>query len=338
MFTSDIRVGIIGTGGMGIQHALDIGSVPNAQLVALSDPDEARLHDAAAKTGSPTCYTDPMRLIADDAVDVVIVASPDNTHAAFTMKALELGKPVFCEKPLASTVSEALSIIEKEVAIGQKLVSVGFNRRFDPAHVAVKEMIDSGKIGRPLLWKGAHRNASAMYQTDGAFILNNSAGHDVDSARWLLGSSVKSVYTWGLRSHEELDETARDLLFVNMEMENGTRAVAEVYVNARYGYEVQVEMVCQDGVVSSVPRQPTIVRHDNNRGAFISEDFRAYFIDSYAREITHWLQSLQEGTPFIGADAWDGYCVMATTEAAGKSLQTGTSVPVQTVEQPALYR
>jgi myo-inositol 2-dehydrogenase/D-chiro-inositol 1-dehydrogenase len=317
---------------------LDIGSVPRAQLVALSDPDEARLHDVAAKTGSPTCYTDPMRLIADDAVDVVIVASPDNTHAAFTMKALELGKPVFCEKPLASTVSEALSIIEKEVAIGQKLVSVGFNRRFDPAHVAVKEMIDSGKIGRPLLWKGAHRNASAMYQTDGAFILNNSAGHDVDSARWLLGSSVKSVYTWGLRSHEELDVTARDLLFVNMEMENGTRAVAEVYVNARYGYEVQVEMVCQDGVVSSVPRQPTIVRHDNNRGAFISEDFRAYFIDSYAREITHWLQSLQEGTPFIGADAWDGYCVMATTEAAGKSLQTGTSVPVQTVEQPALYR
>lgn len=337
MSNKKIRVGVIGSGGMGFQHALNVTKSPLAELVALADPDEKRLQESAKLVGSPKCFIDPAEMIANKEVDAVVVASPDATHAQFVMKALEEEKPVLCEKPLASTLREALEIIDKEVSIGKKLVSVGFNRRFDPAHLEVKSKVDEGKLGQPLLWKGSHRNATAMYETDGSFILNNSAGHDVDSARWLLNSAVKRVYSWGIKSHENLPEGAQTLLFVNMEMENGMRAAAEVYVNAQYGYEVELELVCQNGVVTTKPRNLSTVRYNNNQGSFVSEDFRGYFIDSYGIEMNNWLESLRDGKPFGGADAWDGYAVMATTIAAGTSLKENKIVDVETIDKPALY-
>jgi len=72
-------------------------------------------------------------------------------------------------------------------------------------------------------------------------------------------------------------------------------------------------------------------------GSYVSEDFRAYFIDSYSIEMDKWLTSLKEGTSFEGASAWDGYAVMATTIAAGKSLTEGKIVDVETIEKPKLY-
>lgn len=338
MVAAKVRVGIIGTGGIGYQHAVDIAQLGQAVVVALADPDEQRMHSVASLVGNPTCYTDPNKLIDDSSVDAIVIASPDATHADFILRALALQKPIFCEKPLATSVADALRILEAETRIGRKLIAVGFNRRFDPAHVMVKETIEQGKLGRALLWKGVHRNPSAMYNNEGSFILNNSAGHDVDSARWLLGADVTSVYAWGIRSHDELDESAQDLLCINLEMNNGSRAVGEIYVNARYGYEVAVDVVCQDGVVSTSPRQVVSVRHNRTHGISVLDDFKNYFLDSYAREISQWITSLQTGESFTGADAWDGYCVIVATQAAGKSLALGTSVQVKTIEKPELYK
>lgn len=337
MKTSVVPVGVIGTGGMGFQHALNVNSFATGKVVAIADADEKRVKEAATQLGNPTWYTDPLKLIADSEVHAVVIASPDATHAQYVMKALEYEKPVLCEKPLATTVDDALAIIQKEVELKKRLVAVGFQRRFDPTHVAIKEAISNTEMGKTLSWKGVHRNAEAMYGTDGDFILNNSAGHDVDSARWLLDSTVKSVYTLGIKSREELPNNARDLLYVNMVMENGTTAVAEVYVNARYGYEVEVEMVCQNGVVSSIPKHKVSVRHQNNQGSYATSDFRGYFIEGYIAEMEHWLHSLIHGTSFEGASSWDGYCAMITTMAASESLEKGTPVSVITIEKPHIY-
>lgn len=337
MSSSIIKVGIIGTGGMGLQHALDISTSSIATVTAIADVDQRRVEAAAAKLNSPKCYIDPLEMISDTKVDALVVASPDSTHAQYVLAALDLKKPILCEKPLASTIQEALRIVEKEVEIDKRLVSVGFHRRFDQTHMAIKETVVKGSYGLPLLWKGAHRNPSAMYDTDGPFILNNSAGHDVDSARWILGSSVTKVFAWGIKSREDLPDSAQDMLFIDMEMENGTRAIGEIYVNARYGYEVQAEVICQEGVVSSVPPQKVVVRQGGSIGTPISDDFRTYFIDSYKLEMDIWLQSILDGTTFSGASAYDGYCVMATTEAAGCSLRSGEIIPVKTIPKPVLY-
>lgn len=338
MKNSIISIGIIGTGAMGSQHARFIhGQLKGARLYALSDVDAARLSRTGSQTGKPVLYTDPYELIADPEVSAVIVASPDSTHADYVLAALEQEKPVFCEKPLAASIEDVEKIIRKELEIGRKLISVGFNRRFDPRHRSVKKTCSSGELGQPILWKGTHRNAAAMYDTSGAFILNNSAGHDVDSARWLLGSDVREVYVSGVRSRASLPDAARDMLVLTMRMENNSCAVAEIYVNAAYGYEVDVEIVCQEGVVSSLPVENNIVRARQTRGTTVSDDFRAYFSDSYKEEIQCWTESLASGGPFPGADAWDGYNALVTTQAAGRSLESSRPVRLEMMEKPLLY-
>lgn len=339
MHTRSIAIGIIGTGGMGGSHALNLSQqIVGARLVALCDVDQARLADLAREVGKPRLYSDPLSLIDDPLVEAVIVASPDATHAQYVLHALSLGKPVFCEKPLASTEKDALAILLKEVAIGKKLVSVGFNRRFDPWHQKLKEQVASKAFGLPLLWKGFHRNPSAMYNTGGPFILNNSAGHDVDCVRWMLDSSIVEVQTYGIKSRSSLPSDAQDLLIVNMLLENGSRAVAEVYVNARYGYEVGLEVVCQEGTVSTLPIEQTFVRNKAHKGVAVSDDFRAYFADSYLFEMQDWVNGLLSGTPFGGSDAWDGYAALVVTEAAGKSLVQEVPIRPCYEQKPPLYR
>ena len=339
MQSQRIAVGIIGTGGMGGFHALNLSrQVVGAHLVALCDLDQVRLASLALQVGSPRLYSDPFALIDDPLVEAVIVASPDVTHAQYVLHALSLRKPVFCEKPLASTQKDALALLQKEVEIGKKLISVGFNRRFDPWHQKLKKEVASKVLGLPLLWKGFHRNPSAMYNTGGPFILNNSAGHDVDCVRWVLDSSIVEVQSYGIRSRSSLPEDARDLLIVNMLMENGSRAIAEVYVNASYGYEVGLEVVCQEGTVSSLPIERIFVRNNGHKGVHVSDDFRAYFADSYLFEMQDWVNSLLSGTPFSGSDAWDGYAALVVTEAAGESLVEGVPVRPSYEKMPALYR
>ncbi len=339
MHTQSIAIGIIGTGGMGGSHALNLSrQIVGARLVALCDVDQVRLAALALEVGKPRLYTDPLSLIEDPLVEAVIVASPDATHAQYVLHALSLGKPIFCEKPLASTQKDALAILLKEVEIGKKLVSVGFNRRFDPWHQKLKEEVASKAFGLPLLWKGFHRNPSAMYNTGGPFILNNSAGHDVDCVRWILNSSIVEVQSYGIRSRESLPEDARDLLIVNMLMENGSRAIAEVYVNASYGYEVGLEVVCQEGSVSILPIERTFLRSKGHKGVSVSDDYRAYFVDSYLFEMQDWVDSLLSNRAFGGSDAWDGYAALVVTEAAGQSLVQGAAVRPRYEQMPALYR
>ncbi len=330
-----IHVGIIGTGSIGAQHARVLRTIPGAVLFAISDLDVKRMELLSREIGVTRIYKDPNELIRS--VDAVIVASPDKTHAEYVLKALELEKPVFCEKPLASTPQEALDIVKKEVTINKRLVSVGFNRRFDPRHQEVRRTVLEEKLGKPLLWKGYHRNAEAMYDTDGCFILNNSAGHDIDSACWILNSAVKRISTVGMRSRKGLPKEARDLLLVRLEMENGTQAVAEIFVNARYGYEVGLEIVCQDGVVTMGNRQKACLRSGEKRGFKLTSDFREYFFESYRFEITSWIDSLLTSSNFSGASAYDGYRALLTTFAAGKSLMDGVPVKVETVEEPSMY-
>ena len=339
MKSKTLSIGIIGAGGMGGTHALNLYShVVGANLAAVCDTDAKRLHILSSQVGSFQIMKDPFELMDNDSVEAIIIASPDVTHAQYVLHALSLGKPVFCEKPLASDAHEALSLLQKEVEIGKKLVSVGFNRRFDPYHQALKKRLDSGDFGQPLLWKGFHRNASAMYNTSGTFILNNSAGHDVDSAQWILNSSVSEVYTCGIKSRKSLPEDACDLLLVSMRMSDGTRAIGEVYVNAGYGYEVGLEVVCQEGSVSMLPIEQVYARRSGSKGVTVSDDFRSYFAQSYQLEMQSWVKSLLYDTPFEGADAWDGYRAIVVTQTAGRSLLEGVSLPVSYREKPKLYQ
>ena len=150
---------------MGAAHVATLTKgVEGAHVAAVSDADPARA-DARPREGGARAIADPHALIADPAVDAVVVASFDTTHEEFVLACIAAGKPVLCEKPLATTADACLRVIDAELAAGRRLVSLGFMRRYDPGYESIKAQLDGGGIGAILLVHCAHRNAVAPPST-----------------------------------------------------------------------------------------------------------------------------------------------------------------------------
>ena len=144
MKAGDLRVGLIGTGIMGADHARTMdGSVNGAKIVAVADLDRRRADEVASRLTNAASFASAEELITSSEVDAVIITSSDATHAAYVAACLATHKPVLCEKPLAPTVAVCAEILRLEQAAGQRLVQVGFNRRFDPVFVELREQISS---------------------------------------------------------------------------------------------------------------------------------------------------------------------------------------------------
>jgi myo-inositol 2-dehydrogenase / D-chiro-inositol 1-dehydrogenase len=334
-----LSVGVIGTGGMGTRHVLNLHrTVGGARVAAVYDLDQDRARQVAGLCGQALVFDEPERLINDPHVDAIVIASPDDTHARLTLACLQAGKPVLSEKPLATTVEDAVRVLEAEVALGQRLISVGYMRRFDPQHMAVKAAVAEGGLGRPLLFKGVHRNAAVPHGIMVETILINSAGHDFDSTRWLLCEEVGEVFVRGLRSRADLHPDTKDLLLIEMALTNDSLAVLEVYVNADYGYEVSAEVVCQRGSVITTLADTVLVRAEARRANPIPKDWLARFQDAYTAEVVEWVDSIQAGRLFRGANTWDGYMTVLITESCIESFRSGAVMPLKVPDRPALYQ
>ena len=147
-----VRIGLLGAGRIGKLHGENLAhAVPNADLYAVADPF---MNDAtrawAADMGIEKCYDDPEMIFGDPTIEAVFICSSTATHADFIMRAAQTGKHIFCEKPIdtkLAKIEEALAAVKKA---GVKL-QVGFVRRFDHNHKAVRDTVASGKLGKPNL-------------------------------------------------------------------------------------------------------------------------------------------------------------------------------------------
>jgi myo-inositol 2-dehydrogenase / D-chiro-inositol 1-dehydrogenase len=335
--TRSLSVGLIGAGGMGMRHAENLHRhVGAAHVVAAYDLDRGRAEQVAVLCGAAVC-DDPLRLIQDDRIEAVIIASPDATHADFVQECLRWGKPVLCEKPLATSAADAARVIEAECALGRRLVSVGLMRRFDPCHVAVQQVAASRTLGRPILYKGMHRNAAIPYDVRGEAIVTNSAGHDIDAVRWLMGQEITEVYVRGVRSHVIFSAETTDLLLLQMTLTGDCLATIELYVAAEYGYEVSAEIVAERGAVVTGQPDNAIIRSAQTRSVAVPTHWLDRFQEAYVTELTQWVRSIRSEKSFPGANAWDGYAALLVTDACVRSLHSSSPVAVQMPERPSLY-
>ena len=335
---SPIAVGLIGAGGMGTRHAENIHQhVGAARLAAVYDLDRQRAERTAMLCGTAAVFDDPLRLIQDDRVEAVLIASPDATHPALVLEGLRCRKPVLCEKPLATSAADADKVIQAESALGRRLVAVGLMRRFDPYHVAVRQVIASRQLGRPLLYKGVHRNPAIPYDAHGEVIVTNSAGHDIDAVRWLLGQEIEDVYVRGVRSHASFSAETTDLLLVQMTLTGDCLATIELYMAAEYGYEVSAEIVSERGAVVTGQPAHAIVRSEQARSVPVPVHWLDRFQEAYVAELAQWAHALQTDRPFPGASAWDGYVALLVTDACVRSLRSHSPVAVETPARPSLY-
>ena len=316
-----VAIGVIGAGVMGAEHVRRLAAeVEGADVVAVADADLVRAEAAAAGAGG-RAYTDPSALIRSVEVEAVVIASSDATHAGFVLACLAEGKPVLCEKPLAPTAEASLLVAEAEAASGRRLVQVGFMRRFDPAYVAMKEELDSGRLGAPLMLHCVHRNPSCPPTFTSEMLITSSLTHELDVVRWLTGEEIVSATVLTARSSNRSGEL-RDPQLAILETEGGVLVDAEVFAHAGYGYDIRCELVGEEGT-TSLPEAvaPTFVQR---------------FADAYRLELQHWVDAVAAGGP-TGPSAWDGYAASAVADACVSSLTNGGPVEVRLAERLALY-
>ena len=142
-----IKAAVVGTGNIAIQHIESYIANPNAELYALCNTNEARLREVGLRYGVSRLYTDEKRMLAElPELDAVSICTGNSTHAECATAALEAGKNVLCEKPMATSAADAEKMRQAADRAG-KLLMIGFVRRFGTGCEILKDMIDKGKFG-----------------------------------------------------------------------------------------------------------------------------------------------------------------------------------------------
>jgi myo-inositol 2-dehydrogenase/D-chiro-inositol 1-dehydrogenase len=330
-----IKVGLIGAGVMGADHARILSTaVSGAELVAVSEPDAERCGNIVHMCGAVRTFADPLDLIRDPGVDAVLVASPDATHGTLVLACLDIGKPVLCEKPLAPSIEACLKVIDKETALRRRLVTVGYMRRFDPGYVEMKRKLDEGELGAALVMHCVHRNVAAPSFMTAPMLITNSAVHEIDIARFVLGREVRRVTV--VTPRKTGMSSMQDPQILLLEMDDGAVVDAEIFINAQYGYDVRAELVCEKGAIALTPPHDVTVKHSAMEGFPLPSDWRPRFALAYRAELRAWTVGVGTGVA-VGASAWDGYVATAVADAGLRSLASGRPTDVKLEPRPALY-
>jgi myo-inositol 2-dehydrogenase/D-chiro-inositol 1-dehydrogenase len=315
-----LRIGVIGAGVMGADHANTLRRfVRGAQVTAVADVDLAR---AEAAAGDARAYVDAPALIADPAVDAVVIASHDSVHAEQIVASAQAGKPVLCEKPLAPTLAEGLQVLDEIGSAGEPLVSLGFMRRFDPGYLALRAAIDDRAVGAPLLIHNVSRGVTSGPGATSESSVTGSAIHEFDIVPWLLRSPVVEV-SWTAPRQSSLAPGLQDPQLITLRTANGVLATVETFINAGYGYVIRCEVVGETGAVSLAEPVRTVVETEGTRSTDYAADWRPRFADAYRLELQTWVDAVRAGTPTPLATAREGIMASVVAEAVIASMHAG---------------
>jgi myo-inositol 2-dehydrogenase/D-chiro-inositol 1-dehydrogenase len=305
MTDQKLRFGVLGVGRIGKIHLGNlVNRIPGAEVVALSDviPDE--LAALAAKFNLRTTFSDYKQVLKLSDVDAVAICTPTNTHYQMILDAAAAGKHIFCEKPIDLSI-EKIKVINQQVEKCGVQLMVGFNRRFDPNFLKVREIVKSGKVGVPHVLKITSRDPSpppeAYIRASGGLFLDMTI-HDFDMARYLMGSEVTEVYA---RANVLVDSVFQkagdwDTAIVTLAFENGALGTIDNSRKAVYGYDQRVEVFGSEGMVTVKNNTPDNHIYLDRTGAHSSlplNFFMDRYTESYLREMQAFVDAVQNNKP-----------------------------------------
>lgn len=333
-----VRIGLLGAGRIGKLHGENLAyAVPGADLCAVADPcmnDDIRAW--AEELGIEKCYDNSESIISDPEIEAVFICSSTNTHADLIKKAAAAGKHIFCEKPIDTNlrkIQEALDAVEK----ADVKLQVGFVRRFDHNHKAVRDTVAAGTLGAPHIIKVTSRDPdhqSMEYIRISGGIFMDMTIHDFDMVRYLAGSEVTEVTAYGAAlsgaGYDKYDDI--DTAIVMMKFENGALGVIDNSRATHYGYDQRTEVHCDKGCVQ--------VSNDLNNTAMISSGegvaiakptwfFLERYNNAFIAEARAFTDAVVNDTP-VPVTGFDGLQPVKIAIAADKSLREGR--PVQLSE------
>ena len=330
--TKSIGFGVLGAGRIGRRHARNVAAaIDHAHLVSVYDASQAAAQEAAF--GSAEVAPSVDALLARSDVDAVIIASPTPLHVEQIEAAAQAGKAIFCEKPISLAYAETVRALDTVKRCGVPF-QLGFNRRFDPGIAALADGVRAGSIGAPELFRSLSSDPApppeAYVAVSGGLFLD-SAIHDFDLARWLLGD-VKRVTAVGrvlvepyFKDHQDVDTSV-----VTLEFESGALGVVQNSRRTRYGYEVRVEVLGSEGkMVAEDAIDPKAWRFD---ASGVHAQHVHYFLErfevAYQREVQAFVDSMLAGeAPSPGPQ--DALASLEIALAARESVLLGSAIDLE---------
>ena len=333
-----LNVGLIGLGRLGRIYARDLAArIPCTRLVAVADVDGAAVDTIVREFGVARGSTDPGDVMADPAVDAVVIVTPTSTHRAVTEAAVAAGKAIFCEKPLSISLDEAIAI-KRAVDRPGVFFQMGFMRRFDRGFAAAKRRLTEGAIGDAVVFKSTSRDPyrpSVEYadpRSSGGLIIDMGI-HDFDLARWYMGDVASVQAVGGVLAYPELGAVGDiDNAIVTLVFTSGRLGVVDITRNGIYGYDIIADLLGTQGTlrVGYIRETPLLVM---TKGAVTHDTvpfFMERFGEAYAAQLENFAQNvLHERKPPITVD--DGVEALRVAVAATQAQKTGQRVDVASV-------
>lgn len=334
-----IKVGVIGAGRIGKIHAANLATrIPGVEVVAIADPNVNAAKELAEQLHVSAYYEDYRKILDDKSIDAVAICSSTDTHARFMTEAAEVGKHIFCEKP----VDHSLEKIDKALAAVKKAgvkCQIGFNRRFDPNFKKVRQMVNEGKIGEVQILRITSRDPSpppvSYVKVSGGMFLDMTI-HDFDMARYLSGSEVVEVFAaGGVMVDPGIGEAGDiDTAVITLKFANGAIGTIDNCRKAVYGYDQRVEVFGSKGMVAVANNTANSSVYSNEEGV-VSEKplyfFLERYMDSFIAEMADFIEAVREDKP-TPVNALDGRKPVVIAMAANKSLRENRPVKLSEIE------
>jgi predicted dehydrogenase len=317
------RLAVIGLGRMGRLHAANLaGSVATAELAGVVDAVEP-LARSIGELHGVQWSTSIDGVLRDSGVDGVVIAAPTGLHCELVRLAANASKHVLCEKPLGFEVEEARAAVAATAAAGVAL-QAGYQRRFDPDWMAMKEALDGGELGALNLLRCSHRDARPPAGDLGDLFVD-VAVHDLDSARW-LGGEVADVFAMPRPAGDV--EGAVAAAAIALRFETGALGMIDVSRDARYGFECSAELVGSRATARigyGHRRGEVELLRDGRASAWVSADHAERHGAAYVAELEHFGEVVTDGR----AARCSGEDAVAALELAGmaqRSAERGAPV------------
>lgn len=304
---SEIKVGLVGLGRMGKEYARILAhQVRHVELVAVCSISEDELAWARQELSITSTYSDYQELLSHPSLDAVFIVSSTDMHVEQMLQGLEAGLHVFCEKPLATSYDQCLSVSQRVKDYPNLTAVVGFVRRFDPSYRYAKEKIEQGAIGHPF-WirsqtidKDNIADWMIQYATKSGGIFHDYNVHDIDLTRWLLGSEFQEVWSIGgaYKYPAFKDQSDADNVMSAGRLENGSMVVIDASRTAMVGHDTYTEI---RGTLGSLrigrPAQKNKVEIYDQHGARVEflETFWDRFQSAFRLMIQDFIDCIKEG-------------------------------------------
>lgn len=320
-------IGLLGAGRIGALHGRNIAANPKAKLAAIADVVAAPAESLGRELGAPVRSVDD--ILADAAIQAVVICSSTDTHAALIEAAAMAGKAVFCEKPVdlsSDRIRICLQVVERA---GTPLM-IGFNRRFDPHFAALQGRLAAGEIGQLELVTILSRDPApppiAYIERSGG-LFRDMMIHDFDMARFLLGEEPVEVHAVGSSLVDPAIGVAGDVDTAAVLLKTASGKICQISNSRRatYGYDQRVEVHGAKGMLRAQNLHESTVELADAAGfrsAPVLNFFLERYLPAYKRELDHFLDCLESGrrpTP----TGEDGLRAQILADAATRSAQSG---------------